>query len=483
MYIGDGGNDRWYVLSNTVNTVTTWTFTAVTGEAPGQSLVAGDFCTQSGAQVKCDLTSNTNRVRADTGGGDDLIDLTNEAGTKLVADMGPGDDSVLTPYSTGNVVDGGTGDDALRDTGEPGFADQFNGGDDDDDLRMYGGMGDVASGGGGIDTIQFFRAWPAPEVPYQITLDGQVNDGERGANPTGFVEADIENLLGGSEDDLLTGNGAANKIEGGGGNDDIAGDAGQDELIGGLGNDVIAARDGEVDTISCGEGTDSVVADRTDVVANDCEVVDLPPIIVVDGDADGISPPADCDDANPNIKPGTTDVPDNGIDENCDGADAINLDRDGDGAARPADCDDTNPDIRPGAPEIPGNQIDEDCDGVTVPFPTLDPAFATSFRPFARHTIVNKLNVRRLPAGTTVQVDCSAKTCPFKSRTFTYTKGTFKLGGSLKRRRLKTGSTLTLTFTAPNSIGVGQRYTFRKRRAPATKRLCVPAGASKASAC
>ncbi len=44
---------------------------------------------------------------------------------------------------------------------------------------------------------------------------------------------------------------------------------------------------------------------------------------VVDADGDGASPPADCDDNNPAIKPGATDTPDNGIDEDCSGADAV----------------------------------------------------------------------------------------------------------------------------------------------------------------
>jgi hypothetical protein len=60
----------------------------------------------------------------------------------------------------------------------------------------------------------------------------------------------------------------------------------------------------------------------------------------------------------------------NGIDEDCDGADGFNdgfgTDADGDGDyAFPAgtDCDDTDPDVNSFGFEVPENGVDEDCDG------------------------------------------------------------------------------------------------------------------------
>ena len=46
-------------------------------------------------------------------------------------------------------------------------------------------------------------------------------------------------------------------------------------------------------------------------------------VTAIDDDGDGFAVPADCNDGNPAIHPGALDVEGNGVDENCDGADAV----------------------------------------------------------------------------------------------------------------------------------------------------------------
>ena len=87
---------------------------------------------------------------------------------------------------------------------------------------------------------------------------------------------------------------------------------------------------------------------------------------VIDGDADGRAADlADCDDDDPTIHEGAAEVPYDTIDQDCDGADLLDVDGDGfDGVGGGGtDCDDEDPDTYPGGVEIPYDGRDQDCTG------------------------------------------------------------------------------------------------------------------------
>jgi hypothetical protein len=255
------------------------------------------------------------------GPGDDRL----EGNEQVNALYGEDGNDVVRGYNGDDLVDGGEGSDELDGYGG---SDRLSGGGGDDLLHPDGyetAAADVVDGGAGVDRIESdwsTRLLDDPEPPVALTLGGGAEDGRpgegddirgveriilsKGGRVVGtdgpeYVKlhqvGDAGELIGLGGDDELRGGDGADAIDGGAGADLLDGGFGDDAITGGpgrdrisadlaggdcgplwckypYGNDVVQARDGEIDSITCGAGTDRVLADPTDTVAPDCETIE-----------------------------------------------------------------------------------------------------------------------------------------------------------------------------------------------------------------
>jgi Ca2+-binding RTX toxin-like protein len=253
------------------------------------------------------LTGGAGPQLLDAGGGDNTLhggagnDILTAGGGTDVFHGGPGDDAVsYESHSDGVIVsldgtanDGSPGEDdnvetdvesvygsehADQITGGPGTNtlagslgnDVLDGGGGDD-MLIGGGVligtvfavadgSDVFLGGSGVDTVDE----SAHNGNLSLTIDNDPNDQVQGDPLQGVdnIHTDVENVIGGSGNDHITGSSKDNRLEGGAGNDTLSGMGGDDVLVPGAGNDTLIGGPGE-DTASFEGSTAAITANLT----------------------------------------------------------------------------------------------------------------------------------------------------------------------------------------------------------------------------
>lgn len=168
-----------------------------------------------------------------------------------------------------------------------------------------------------------------------------------------------------------------------------------------------------------------------------------------DSDGDGFSERVDCRDDNPAINPSATDVPGNGVDENCDGADSAPPSS---GSAAPAAASS-------GAPS-------------SAALPRIVSLVSFKAKPGPASTRFVTFTVKNVPAGSTVTAACKGKACGKSAKqTVTNAKGTVVL--KKLQRAFNVGSVIEVRITRPGMQGMVRVLTIRKRKAPAAATKCL----------
>jgi Ca2+-binding RTX toxin-like protein len=245
---GNGGNDTLRAANSSNHAVTldggteNDLFLMDNGSAASEIVKGGsgtdtvDYASASAVVVSLDTALNDGPKGAQT-------DNANADGSVEIL-KGTADADSLTGGVGNDTIFGRSGDDTINGAGGDDFIDGQGGAD-----VMNGG-----TNGAGGDTVDYSTR----AAPLRVSPDGvAANDGEAGEFDN--VGGDVENLVGGFNNDSFGGNASANNYNGGLGDDTIDGGTGNDILTGGSGRDQI---DGgpNTDAISGGPGDDTIDA-------------------------------------------------------------------------------------------------------------------------------------------------------------------------------------------------------------------------------
>jgi Ca2+-binding RTX toxin-like protein/pimeloyl-ACP methyl ester carboxylesterase len=211
------------------------------------------------------LTAGSTPATIDAGGGEDTLSFSDVKASEINFDLGTGEGGVvwgIVPVTGGATLLAATdpattitisGLENLTGSTLVDSNDTFTGNEQSNWFRSYGGddvirgMGgddnieggsgagdDLYDGGDGLDTVWY----TSTKAGIQVDLNA-AKDHATGSEIDVDQLFSIENIVGGSGDDNILGNGVANRLVGLDGNDFLRGNGGNDVLLGGNGNDTL----------------------------------------------------------------------------------------------------------------------------------------------------------------------------------------------------------------------------------------------------
>jgi Ca2+-binding RTX toxin-like protein len=375
---------------------------------------------------------------------------------------GPGND-VVTGSTADEAFVLGDGDDTLNAGAGNDSVDAGPG----NDLLRGGEGGDVLDGGPGTDTSTYDER--GASEPVTVTLAVLGGDGAVGEND---ALPGIENVIGGASNDTLVGDAGPNALVGGPGVNTLDGGAGDDYVEGGDGRDVITGGPGNDRLLGAGDD-DSINA--FDAAKPDADVVDCGPSQDDDAQVDATDQVTACEYSR------HADVP-------------VPVDDDHDGFVGGFDCNDHNPAINQGATDVPGDGIDQDCDGFDTPVPFADYGLSATLSPpdkpgQGRGIKVKRFVIVRLAPDVRIDMTCKSGPgrlgkCPFKKATRRPAAGKTRVSFTslFKGRRLAPGAVIEFRVTAPKFNGRFRRFTIRATSFR-SQELCLIGASTKPKKC
>lgn len=197
----------------------------------------------NGQVVHTDASSNIRSIRLLGSGDKDVFDLSTQFA--VTVDGRTGANSVVAPNQLNGWTITGSNRGRIGEWASFSNVGTIKGGADTDifALERAGRVSGVVNGGAGLDVLDYSKWTSAVDV----------NLPSERATATGGVTA-IENVKGGSGNDILVGDANANTLTGYGGHDILDGGDGDDSLFGGVGDDLLIG----------GRGTDRLDGDGDD---------------------------------------------------------------------------------------------------------------------------------------------------------------------------------------------------------------------------